>query len=236
MSTLKAQAARANGAKSRGPKTPAGKQRSSQNALKHGLTARTLVLDNESGENFDQLSQEYLDQFQPVGRLETDLVQQMVSALWRQRRLWGIETALLDIEMDRREAEVDENFVNCDPEARRAIAFKELAEGGAMGLINRYETRLRRMFDRALRLLNEAQTARKQNLQNEPKLAGDNDGPATSEPSANGEPPNELPPLNNPHNGNNTQNGDCLQNPPLGFRKQSPPCPDASPAPAVPLP
>jgi hypothetical protein len=165
------QAARANGAKSRGPKTPEGKQRSSLNAVKHGLTARTLVLDNESAADFDELCRQYLEEFQPAGRLETDLVQQMVSALWRQRRLWSIETALIDMEMDRREVEDDEIYEKCDPEARRAMAFKDLAGGGALGLVNRYETRLRRMYDRALRLLQEIQTARKAagaSLQNEP--------------------------------------------------------------------
>ena len=40
----RALASRRNGAKSRGPKTAAGRERSSQNALKHGLRARRQVL------------------------------------------------------------------------------------------------------------------------------------------------------------------------------------------------
>jgi hypothetical protein len=54
-SKLKSDTARVNGAKSRGPKTAAGLEKSSHNALSHGLTARhTLVLECENLEEFEQ--------------------------------------------------------------------------------------------------------------------------------------------------------------------------------------
>ena len=76
-SLAKSQSARANGAKSRGPATEAGKQRSSQNAIRHGLTAQTLVLPCEDPADYQRLLDSYLDYFHPSSPVELDLVQEM---------------------------------------------------------------------------------------------------------------------------------------------------------------
>jgi len=81
-SQRKINSARANGAKSRGPKTEAGRKASSMNALTHGLYAKGVVLGNESGEQHRQLLQAYVQQFQPEGPAETDLADEMVAANW----------------------------------------------------------------------------------------------------------------------------------------------------------
>jgi hypothetical protein len=64
-------ASRVNGAKSKGPVTPEGKAKSSQNSLKHGLLAGYVVLEEESEENFDELASEFhgfLKPANPVAR------------------------------------------------------------------------------------------------------------------------------------------------------------------------
>ena len=65
-SDLKSETARANGAKSHGPKTAEGKEASSRNAIKHGLTAHTLILQCESPEEYQAMLAEHIAIHQPV--------------------------------------------------------------------------------------------------------------------------------------------------------------------------
>jgi len=60
-SSRRIRASRANGARARGPVTPEGKRRSSQNAISHGLLARSIVLENESPEAFETLFSQHID-------------------------------------------------------------------------------------------------------------------------------------------------------------------------------
>lgn len=92
-------AARTNGAKSEGPVTPEGKERSSQNATRHGLNSKAVVLANESQEAYDELLATIRREWQPQGPTENDLVRDMADARWRLRRIKAIETAVLDSEM-----------------------------------------------------------------------------------------------------------------------------------------
>src|SRR6266446_3726265 len=97
---LKSETARINGAKSRGPTSPDGLEKSSRNSLRHGLTARnTILLACESQDEFDRMLADYMTTYQPVTAEDTDLVKEMVAARWRIQRFWTIETALVDLEM-----------------------------------------------------------------------------------------------------------------------------------------
>jgi hypothetical protein len=87
---------RANGARARGPITPAGKSRSSRNATRHGLLTKCVVLENESREGFDSLFSEFVARFAPADGVELGMVEEMFSAFWRQRRAWAIETRTMD--------------------------------------------------------------------------------------------------------------------------------------------
>jgi hypothetical protein len=119
--------ARANGAKAAGTKSPAGIQKSSINALKHGLTSKAVVLTNESQQHFDELHLTYVHEFEPESGVEMDLIDQMVSAQWRLRRIWRMQTAALDLKMDQQEAEIAKAFNQIDQTTRTTVAFTAMA-------------------------------------------------------------------------------------------------------------
>jgi len=176
MSTnLKSQSARANGAKSRGPVTPEGLAKSSRNSLRHGLSAKSVVLPAESQEQFQLLLDAHIRQFQPAGDVEMDLVEAMAVARWRLRRIWAIETSLLANELVRRAEDIDDEFDEMTGEDRLAWVFQEMANGGqSLALLARYEGNLNRAFDRAFKQLNILRSAgpkpeRESQRQNEPK-------------------------------------------------------------------
>jgi hypothetical protein len=89
------EAARRNGAKSRGPATPEGKARSSRNALKHGLAAADhLLLAGEDRAAYDELLANLVDEIEPGTELEAQLVRRLAAALWKQARADRLEAKL----------------------------------------------------------------------------------------------------------------------------------------------
>jgi hypothetical protein len=162
-SDLKSATARANGAKSRGPKTPETREISSRNSLTHGFTARkTIVLECESDDAYHEMLDHYAAIYLPGSPVEQDLVNEMVAARWRMQRLRMIEAALLDSEMNREEPETETQPPPTDPGYQLAFAFRRVAdESRAISLASRYESRLHRMHERCHRTLRELQHERR---------------------------------------------------------------------------
>ncbi len=86
---------RANSAHSTGPRTKSGKQRSSLNALSHGLTARTAVLPTEDPDAYQRHVQQFLDEYAPATPTETQLVHEIANTAWRLNRIPFLEAELL---------------------------------------------------------------------------------------------------------------------------------------------
>ncbi len=99
---------KANAQLSTGPTTAAGKKTSSMNAVKHGLTARELVIRPEDQPAFDELHAAYLRELQPQGVLETGMFNSIVHAAWNLRRIRILEASLFDGSMDPLEDEQNE--------------------------------------------------------------------------------------------------------------------------------
>src|SRR5258707_10712499 len=94
-SNNRAETNRENARKSTGPRTDAGKQRSSLNALRHGLTGQTVVLPSDDLAAYQRHCQEFLDQYRPTNKLETHLTQTIADLSWRLNRILAIETNML---------------------------------------------------------------------------------------------------------------------------------------------
>ena len=88
---------RANAQHSHGPTSEAGKAKVSQNAVKTGLTGRTVIVPFGEADAYQSLILDFQKQFQPVGPQETALVQSLTDIAWRLDRIPGLEYALLEL-------------------------------------------------------------------------------------------------------------------------------------------
>ena len=93
------QANRRNAQRSTGPKTPEGKDAVRLNANKHGLRAQEVLLPGEDEEALKELDENLRAELQPVGEHENLLVDGIVAAHWRLRRLRRVEAGIFAWEL-----------------------------------------------------------------------------------------------------------------------------------------
>jgi hypothetical protein len=87
-----------NAQKSCGPKTEKGKLRSRRNAIRHGLSAETVVGILEKAEDYQRFEEAISADYNPRSSVERELVTRLASLLWRLRRATAIETGLMQIQ------------------------------------------------------------------------------------------------------------------------------------------
>ena len=146
MTTLaKAQANRSNALMSTGPRTAAGKAIVARNAVRHSLLSREVFVEGESKAAFCALAGDLWDSLQPVGALENLLVDRVVSATWRLRRVHTVEA---DLFFPKTHGTLGDRF---DADSRYSNSFSKLS---------RYEAAIERSLFRALHELERLQTRR----------------------------------------------------------------------------
>src|ERR1700722_9516786 len=151
----KIKSARANAAQ---PRSPA--NQSDLNALTHGLTAQTVVLFNESADQYQAQLHDYLDHFRPQTKPEIDLVHQLAAAHWRVARYAGVESGLLEHRMHDQEERLSRDYDDIPENHRLAIAFDALSGAHSfLALLNRYQSRLNHEYHRLLKTLTQMQLA-----------------------------------------------------------------------------
>jgi hypothetical protein len=89
---------RLNALRSTGPKTETGKQRSSQNAVRHGLTTEAVIEPLEDPEDYKAFEQAVTADYDAETAVERELILRLASLLWRLRRSTLIETGLFQIQ------------------------------------------------------------------------------------------------------------------------------------------
>jgi hypothetical protein len=130
----------ANAQLSTGPRTTDGKARSAQNARKHALTARDLVIGPEDRDEFEAFLAEYQTGLAPQGALQQTLFDQLVAVAWNLRRICRMETELCS-----GAATYQDLLDNDDLQAK-------------LDRLARHHTRIERTFHRSLKELKALQT------------------------------------------------------------------------------
>ena len=94
------EANRHNALKSTGPTTAEGKQRSRCNAVRHGLTAETVIGALEDAEDYKAFEAAITADYDAQSAVERELVLRLASLLWRLRRATTMETGLFEIQAE----------------------------------------------------------------------------------------------------------------------------------------
>jgi hypothetical protein len=164
---------RANAQRSTGPRTEEGKAASSRNAVKTGLTGRTILLPAEDAASYEAHVERYRQEFQPVSARETQLVQNLADTQWRLDRIPSLENGIFALGRLR----YAELFP--DKEAMHLLdAHILMHEAKHFQNLHRQESRLRRQYRQDAQELKELQ-AKRQKEQEEQEQARQTAAPKT---------------------------------------------------------
>lgn len=158
------EANRRNAQRSTGPKTAEGKERSSLNNLRHGLTGQITVLPEEDREAHDAFCNRLIAGFQPETPIEEQLAHFVAEDAWRLNRVAAIENNIFALGRSRHHGEL-----------RHALddAQSFLDHARELNLLSLYEQRIHRNMQRNLNQLRELQkerAAQRSNRMEEAKL------------------------------------------------------------------
>jgi hypothetical protein len=151
---------RLNAEKSHGPTSQAGKARSKMNALRHGLTARVVVLPSEDMAAYQAFSKEIVDSLDPQTPVERQFAQTVADNQWRINRIRSIEDGMLGMG----HFEAAGNFDCPSSEIHSAMTAARAFRDDSKSFVNLsiYEQRLHRSMKESLRQLKELQTERRE--------------------------------------------------------------------------
>jgi len=160
MSPEQLAANRANAQKSTGPVTDAGKQRSSLNAMRHGLTSHVILLPHEDMEAFNRHTARITESLNLVGEVELQLGHQYAGCQWRLNRIAAIEDNMFSVGL--LEDIGDElNFEDSESQNAASYANTFRNHASAFDTLGRYSARLTNQSCKILKEIREVQNHRR---------------------------------------------------------------------------
>ncbi len=119
-----------------GPKTPEGKEISSQNALRHGCTSKKVIIRGESEEEFGELLDDWVEEYGSMGKSARMLVEQAAEAQWVMRRTTN---RYYELEQSLQEKTVLEWTEEDHKQMERSLRYRTAAERSFMRAVNTLE-------------------------------------------------------------------------------------------------
>ena len=164
-----------------GPRTQAGKARSSLNALKHGRksTQHPALLPIEDDDAFRTILRDHLAHFAPTSPVECRIVQQLAHTEWTLFRLQSVETAFLDRIYQNHDPALMGQAPTQSPSVRLGIALETSIN--ASSFAGYLSNRLSRLTIDRNRLIQTLRSARRFAASSENHETSENPPPETSQ-------------------------------------------------------
>ena len=150
---------------STGPRTQEGKQRSALNALRHGLTGRTVVMPYEDMDQYHIFCKRLFQSLAPETPLEEQYAQTFCDTQWRLNRARSLEDSMLALGHSEAAGEIQTEHPQVHAALTAARVFRD--DSKSFANLTLYEQRLHRTLDKTLRELKALQAERKAQRQAE---------------------------------------------------------------------
>ena len=133
------------------------------NALRHGLTGRTVVMPNEDMAAYQAFCKELFESLAPATPVENQFAQTFCDTQWRLNRIRSIEDSMFALGHFEAASNIDVNH----PEAHAALTAARVFRDDSKSFVNLslYEQRLQRILTNSLHQLKQLQTERIANRQ-----------------------------------------------------------------------
>jgi hypothetical protein len=145
--------------KSTGPRTDEGKKRSALNAMRHGLTGRTVVMPHEDMEAYKAFCNELFGDLAPETAIERVYAQAFCDSQWRLNRARSIEDSMIALGHCEAAGEIQTEH----PQVHAALTAARVFRDDSKSFVNLslYEQRLQRTLEKSLRQLQTLQAERR---------------------------------------------------------------------------